>query len=322
MFRNILVPVDRSAFAEAAIPYAAGLVRRNRGTLHLAMVHTIVLPEALRTATPPGDALDREVLDGEQQYLDELAARIAAEYEIEPVVALLDGAIAQSLSTCASEREIDLVVLSTHGRGGLERAWLGSVADRLVRTLDVPLLLIRPDREGIEIPDPLFGRIVVGLDGSRLAEDAFCAAAALAVPGARVTGVRVVIPLIGPASPYIPEAAHADHEVLEVIERKAADYLAKLRDRLRCKLDAFDTRVVAAFQPARALVDTAEEVGADLIAVGTHGRRPLMRALIGSVADRVIRLSPIPVLVVPLDAARAGLATGRVEGLEEVPLVK
>lgn len=317
MFRTVLVPVDRSPFAEAAIPHAAEIIRRNSGTLHLVMVHSITVPDALRAATlPPGGTLDTDIRREEERYLDDLALRIAAKHGVRPLTTLLDGTIAPAIDHFARDNDVDLVVLSTHGRSGLERAWLGSVADRLVRTLTVPLLLVRPDL----VPEPTdaqrFHRVLVGLDGSALAEDALRAAAALAAPGARCTALRVAVPPHGPGSPYIPDAARVNREMLAAAEDLAAEYLAELAVRVRGEWAAFDTRVVSAHQPARVIVDAAIEIEADVIAIATHGRGPVMRALIGSVTDRVVRLAPVPVLVVPAHASAAHLATGHRTSLE------
>lgn len=317
MFRTVLVPVDRSPFAETAIPHAAEVARRNGGTLHLVMVHSITVPDALRAATlPPGGTLDAEIRREEERYLDELAIRVAAKHDVRPLTTLLDGTIAHAIDHFARDNEVDLVVLSTHGRSGLERAWLGSVADRLVRTLTVPLLLVRPELvpEAAEIGG--FHRVLVGLDGSALAEDALRAAAALAAPGATCTALRVAVPPQGPGSPYIPDAARVNREILAAAEELAAEYLAELAVRMRGEWSGFETRVVAAHQPARVIVDAAVELQVDLIAIATHGRGPVMRALIGSVTDRVVRLAPVPVLVVPAHASAAHLVTGHRTSME------
>jgi nucleotide-binding universal stress UspA family protein len=160
----------------------------------------------------------------------------------------------------------------------------------------------------------------VGLDGSALAEDALRAAAALARPGARCTAVRVAVPPQGPGSPYIPDAARVNRDILVAMERSAAEYLGTISDRVRGQWGGFDTRVVSAYQPARVLVDTAVELDADLIAIATHGRGPVMRALIGSVTDRVVRLAPVPVLVVPAHASTAHLVTGHIDSREHEAL--
>lgn len=323
MFRNVLVPVDRSPFAETAIPYAASVARSHGGSLHIAMVHAISVPDAMRAVTLPADgSLDRDIRFEEERYLEDLATRVSGEYGVQATTALLDGTIAASLESYAQEHELDLVVLSTHGRSGLERAWLGSVADRLVRTLTVPLLLVRPDTTMTVEKAPVFERVLVGLDGSALAEDALRAAHALASPGARCTALRVAVPPHGPGSPYIPDAARVNRAMLAAAEQDAAGYLAALAPQVRGDWAEFDTRVVTAHQPSRVLVDASVELDADLIAIATHGRGPVMRALIGSVTDRVVRLSQVPVLVVPAHASAARLATGHMDSLEREALTR
>lgn len=314
MYRHIIVPVDRSPFAEKAIPFGAAIARRHGGTLHLVMVHTLAVPDAVTAMPLPADGtFDLAARREEEAYLAKLAGDVAMELAITPETRLLEGPVAASIEEYADAAGADLVVLSTHGRSGLERAWLGSIADRLVRKLTIPLLLVRPNAA---MPEPRVARVLVGLDGSLLAEDALRAARVIAGPGGTCTAVRVAVPPQLPGSPYVPDAARANRDALHSTECAAREYLDDIAHRVRGDWGAFATRVVTAYQPARALTDLAVELDADLIAIATHGRGPVMRALIGSVTDRVIRTSTVPVLVVPAKASAAGLATGHRESLE------
>ncbi len=319
MFNTVVVPVDRSKFAESAIPYAAGVVRRTGGTLHLAMVNTIALPDGVRIAPVPMDpTFDREMRREANEYLQTLVDRIATAFGVRPQFRLLDGPIAEAIAGHVRELEADLVVLSTHGRGGLKRAWLGSVADRLIRKLNVPLLLIRPEEDGGQHDTlPSIGSVLVALDGSVLAEAALRAAHAIAGPAARCTAVRVAVPPLGPGSPYLPDAARLTRETLEQEQNRAAEYMEGIARRLRGDWAHHSTEVVTSYHPAAAILDAAREEKADLVAIATHGRRPLMRAVLGSVADKVIRGAELPVLVVPAHAADAGLASGHADSLEQ-----
>lgn len=317
MFRNVLVPVDRSAFAETAIPQAAAIARRCGGKLHIVMVHAITVPDAMRGAPLPLDAsLDLEIRRDEQKYLESLASRCATEHAILPETILLDGAVASTIDAHCQAIDADLVVISTHGRYGIERAWLGSVADRLIRRLSIPVLLIRP-REGVALPfEPTVKHILVGLDGSSLAEGALRAAGAIAGPTTRCTALRIAVPPRNPGSPYIPDAARANREALETSVRAARTYLDTLSHRVRGNWESFDVAVLTAWRPAEAILEAAKGLDADMIAVATQGHGPIVRAMIGSVADEVIRGSSVPVLVVPAHCVDAKLTMGHEDSLE------
>lgn len=316
MFRNVLVPVDRSAFAETALPFGAAIARRNMGALHIAMVHAISVPDALRGAPVPLDvSYDLEIRRQEQEYLEALAARVASEYAIQPRITLLDGQIAGSIEAHARAIDADLVVMSTHGRGGIQRAWLGSVADRLLRSLSIPALLIRPTT-GATLPEPTFRNVLVGLDGSALSEGALRAAGAIAGAAARCTALRVAVPPLNPGTPYIPDAARVNRAALEATVKEAREYVDGLAHRIRGEWASFETAVLPAYHAADVLLEAANELKVDLIAIATHGRGPIVRAIIGSVADKVIRGATQPVLVVPEQALVSGLATGHGATLE------
>ena len=317
MFRNVLVPVDRSPFAETAIPQAAAIARRCGGKLHIVMVHAITVPDAMRGAPLPLDAsLDLEIRNDEQKYLESLASRCATDHAIRPQTILLDGAVASTIDAHCHAIDADLVVISTHGRTGIERAWLGSVADRLIRRLSIPVLLIRP-RDGVAVPfEPTIEHILVGLDGSMLAEGALRAASAIAGPTTRCTALRVAVPPRNPGSPYIPDAARANREALETSVRAARAYLDALSHRVRGNWQSFDVAVLTAWRPAEAILEAAKGLDADTIAVATQGHGPIVRAMIGSVADEVIRGSSVPVLVVPAHCVEAKLTMGHEDSLE------
>jgi nucleotide-binding universal stress UspA family protein len=316
MFRNVMVTVDRSPFSESAIPYAATIARRAGGALHVVLVHAVSIPDALRGAPVALDTgLDLEIQRAEREYLDQLSERIATEHAIEPKTTLLEGSIAASIDRHARDSDIDLVVLTTHGRGGLGRAWLGSVTDRLIRRLMVPMLVIRPPEQGAAPPDPVFRHVLVALDGSELAEGALLAALSLTGGKASCTAVRVGVPTMGPGSAYIPDAARINREEIEFRNAAARSYLELLATRTRGEWDHFDIAVLTAYNAAGALIEASHEMKADLIAIATHGRGPVTRALIGSVADKVIRGAEVPVLVVPATAVDAGLAAGHEESM-------
>jgi nucleotide-binding universal stress UspA family protein len=188
------------------------------------------------------------------------------------------------------------VVLTSHGRGGASRFWLGSVTDTLVRQLRIPILVLRADDAAAVAPGGAFHHVLVPVDGVPESEQAIQAASALAGgEGVRYTLVRVVEQL----HPLLQAvASEQDVERDTAAQRSEAErYLADLQRRLRGQgLDARGELRVSR-HPASAIVGVAEEVGADLLSVASHGRGRVGRLLLGSVADKLLRAAHLPVLV-------------------------
>ena len=135
MFARILVPLDGSAFSEAALPYAIGLARKTRGQVRLLSVHD-----------EGWSLVDGEwggALRARARYLDEQRDR-AGHFVSDVTTAGREGAVAEQILSEADDFGADLIVMATHGRGPVGRFWLGSVAHRCVRTAHRCLLLVRP----------------------------------------------------------------------------------------------------------------------------------------------------------------------------------
>jgi nucleotide-binding universal stress UspA family protein len=302
MFRRILVPVDGSTFAEHALPYAVRIARDSGAELELALVHVSYMPVTadvtLRESIRDWEGQHRQ---REAEYLNGLAERLAAESRLTVRPALLDGDIAPALEQTVRDRGIDLVVMTTHGRAGMERAWLGSVADALIRDVDPPVLLIRPPDDAAapraQYAEPL-SHVLVALDGSERSERALPPAAALArADGAKVTLVRVIAPPKAMTSPFIPHAAQITRDELREREESSHAYLReKERGLAPLGLD-IETRVLVDYHPAHALLRYADAHAADLVALGVHGRGPIGRLVLGSVSDKVVRAARAPVLI-------------------------
>jgi nucleotide-binding universal stress UspA family protein len=300
MFRSVLVPVDGSFFAEHALPYARAALAPD-GTLHLVLVHQ---PPGMRLARPvPRDAVadvEDAMRRAERRYLDELRRR---ETDAGPdvVVHIGDGAVAEALAAYAADHDIDLVVMTTHGHGGFQRMWLGSVADALVRHLHVPILLIRPHPmpRPSESDAPRFTNVLVATDGSEPAGRALAAALRLVPPtnGARFTLLTVVQPPAGPQSAYLPHAAELNREALERRRTEAEAQLAGQAAALRRQGLAVEQATVVDHRVAHAILGRAAAMQADLVVLGTRGLGTLPRLFVGSVADKVIRGAEMPVLV-------------------------
>ena len=300
----IMVPLDGSEVAERALPLAAELARRSGAPVELVHVHVPIPAEPIYVEGLPifDEHLHPRRREHERAYLERLRARL--EPDVSARISLLDGPIASTLASHARAASAWLVVLTTHGRGGIERAWLGSTADELARVSPVPLLLVRPESAPGAVPR----RILVPLDGSATSEGILPHAAALA----RVTGAEMVLfGVVRPieAAVWLPEGALGGMAMpqADVLHRQQGAASAYLQEKARglgaAGLPARARVEVAASVPA-AVIAAADAERVDLIAMATHGRSGLARLALGSVADKVVRAGRIPVLLLRPPAVR------------------
>jgi nucleotide-binding universal stress UspA family protein len=214
---------------------------------------------------------------------------------------LLQGRVWEALVRHIEESGADLVVMATHGRGAFSRAWLGSVADALLRHTDRPVLLVRPLEDDAPPPgdeDIDFSRILVPLDGSDLGRSILDPALELgSLFGARYHLLRVVsIPTESP-SPYLPYAMPMNAGLIEGARQAAVTAMDAAAEELRRRGVEADAEVVVDTQPSHVILTRAAELDSGLVALATHGRSGLSRIVLGSTADKVIRGAPGPVLV-------------------------
>jgi nucleotide-binding universal stress UspA family protein len=290
MLKRIMVPLDFSGFAEHALGYALGLARRTQATLQLVSVLVSLPPELTtdeihsyqaKTATLLGRELPnrvtRDVIPESPAYPPPDPRRVA-----------------HLLSCHAHDIGTDIIIMATHGHGGVRRAMLGSVADSLVRIASHPVLLIRPHGEAFDVraaPDRELNHIVIAVDGSTSAEQVIPYALQLGRPfGADYSLLRVTTPVRWTGvEPVTTESGRT--------RLQPADYLEMLATGMRRQGAAVTTRVLDGFSPGPSIVQYANRHAADVIALATSGHGRVHRLLLGSVADRVVRTSEVPVLV-------------------------
>jgi nucleotide-binding universal stress UspA family protein len=300
MYRNLLVSLDGSPFAEHALPLALEIAQRANATLQLVQVH-VPVASAYSGSDLAGDlALDANVRESEQSYLKEVMQRFAGASSVRMTHALLEGPVADALCGQAAATGADLLVMATHGRGPLSRFWLGSVADKVVRQAPLPILLVRPpdgvaDLTGQRLPH----HILIPLDGSKLAEQILGPATELGVlVQADYTLLRVIEPIILPDARVAGNAVSGfDSSLLQRLEEQAQHQLDRVADDMRARSLSVKTRLIVNRPAARAILEEVRDHPTHLIALATHGRGGLARLLLGSVADKVVRGSPVPVLV-------------------------
>jgi len=309
LIRCILVPLDGSAFGEQALAYAVPIARAAGARLHLIHVHRPAALETLGGLSPAETERDTMVLRAEGRYLDRVAESISEAAGGRVTASLIEGRVAEALQSTGEAEGVDLIVLATHGYGGLDRAWLGSTADRLIRSAVSPVLAVRPrnDRAGHEQAGPSaafpFRRVLVPLDGSQLAERILGPATELArLGGSSLRLLRVISPrmLLDEVASVagLPDTRNGIGHLADV----ARDYLEGIASRLGpdpatgpYRGVTVEYEVIENPRPAIAITDATEP--GDLVALSTHGRVGLPRLLLGSIADKVLRSAPCPILI-------------------------
>lgn len=291
---RILVPLDGSKFGEAALPVAIGLANRLQGSIELISV----LEDEPIVATWQPSAVEMRALLID--YLKTIQQQMEASATQAVSSTVANGPVSRSLEEHAGSTKPDLIVMSTHGRGPMSRAWLGSVADHLTRHVGMPVLLVRPEEDvEVRLTDMhRFRRILVPLDGSDRAEASLEWATRIArATGAALSLIRIVPPLPALSSPYLPHVIAETEQALEAGRGEATAYLESIAARLEKDGLEVPTDVGVGVSPALGILRHAEQEEADLIVITTHGRRGLPRLVLGSVADKVVRAAHIPVMV-------------------------
>jgi nucleotide-binding universal stress UspA family protein len=271
MFNNILVPLDGSELAERVLPLVGHVASRSAINLHLVRVVNPIPPGVLVSAVP---YVNQEMVDAEfaaaSAYLEKMRNQLT-EQGFTVQAKQLVGDPASGLLDYEHSGPIDLVAMCSHGRTGLARFALGSVAERLIRYGEAPVLLVRAFGP-LAVPT----RTVVPLDGSARAEKALGVLPGLAHEvDQKVTLLRVV--------QHDGERAAAEAYLQQVLSRP------ELAD-LAVTTEVRDGDVVSAIQ--------AVAGSAALVVMGTHGRTGLARWALGSVADRVTHGNTDAVLLV------------------------
>ncbi|HEX3871718.1 MAG TPA: universal stress protein [Pirellulales bacterium] len=288
MYRSILVPLDGSPFAEEALLLAVNVAQRAGAVLQVVMVIDGV---SRFWSSGMKDQLATE----RRAYLDHVVERVRSHATIQVNSHLLEGDVATAIQEHAEGSDVDLVVMSTHGRGALGRFWVGSVADQLTHSLSIPLLLTRPGAvPPVLKPGPR--HVLIPLDGGPIAEKILEHAIEL---GTLVDADYTLMRVVDVSPPYTnpvfeklewsmpsPELMHELRAVHQQIHDDAVNYLESVATRLRSRALRAHTRVVTRTDPGLAILETANPITFDLVAIESRGRR--RDFLLGSVARKVV----------------------------------
>lgn len=303
MIQEILVPLDGSALAESVIPAAAALAKAFGARIKL--LHII--------EERPPDRIHGEphLTDGDQAqaYLEEVARRPvfqgqAVEVHVHPTK---QGDVAESVVDHAQEFGADLVVLSTHGKGGLRGFLFGRIALRALQRGSTPVLLMNPTTSAAA-PAFTCRAILVPLDGTPAHEPALAVASTLGRAWKATLHLEIVVPTAKTLSG--PEAATgvlmplATRAILDMAERGAHEYVERLAQTLRADGISASSHVSRG-EPAASLVEAAEKVGADLVVMASHAKGAMDAFWSGSLTPKVVEKLRRPILLVRAAAEAA-----------------
>ena len=308
MFQRILVPLDGSSLAEAALPHAAAVAAAFDAPIHLLRV----IPVRQRGGAVPLDIIDRRLGQAEAAaYLEAVAAglrHVGRSVETE----VLEGHPAEQVVEALRTREADLLILTSHGAGGCTDFPISGTAHKIVSRAGVSVFMIPVSgHHQNPPPDEPYRRILVGLDGSRRGEWALAPAAALA----RQTGAELVFAHVVQLpetieEPPSQELRDAAERLVQLNRQAAARHLAEMRARVQGPDLRVRTRLEVSATVPETLAALARAEQADLVTLTAHGASASPGRPYGAIAAQMLAEARLPVLIAQ-DAPRR--ATSRVD---------
>lgn len=298
MFMHILLPLDGSQLAESALPVVAYLADKLKAQVTL--LHII-------EKNAPASIHGQHHLTNEDeacQYLQNIAEKafppeltVYRHVHTEEV-----SKVSQSIVQHSDELEPDLIVMCAHGEGGLRDVVVGSIAQQVIASGTIPVLLLQPEKDAAEFSS--FERILVALDGNPEHESGYVLAAELAAELGAAVHLIQVVPTLSTLNPkqsatgtLLPKTTAA---LLEIDEDNASEYLEEKITRL-LKAGVTVSAEVERGDPARQVVQSADTQNSQLIVLGTHGKSGMNAFWAGSVAPKIVEQTHRPILLVPVE---------------------
>ncbi|MFC2050106.1 universal stress protein [Chloroflexota bacterium] len=282
--QEILVPLDGSGEAESVLSYLKDLAPRFGSHVH-------ILGVGIGRKT-------RRVNRLLEDYINRIANGLQSN-NIKAEAVIRYGIAADKILDFTAENEIDLIIMATHGRSGMTRWWMGSVAEKVISEATAPVLLVRskrPSKTRAAGKPKLLHNILAPLDGSDIGEAALPYAEIVATnSGALISLLQVVSP---PGTVEASLLGGPDwRKFVKAMHNAGEDYLKNIAERLIGKGIKTTFEVITG-DPADKIVEYANDKKASLIAMSTHGRTGLSRWVLGSIADKVLHGGRIPILLV------------------------
>jgi nucleotide-binding universal stress UspA family protein len=303
MDRHILVPLDGSRLAAAAVPYAVTLARASESRVTLLAVAESPPEHAGLPSAAAQEGDERHVTES-TAYLESVADVMRA-HGLTVTTVVRHGNPASEILAASEDANCSLIAMSTHGRTGLERIRMGSVAQHVLRHSIVPTLVVQPGDNARTEGAAMIAAVTVTLDGSPLSEEALPTAkriaTALAIP---LTLLRAIPSLSALASSGWDAGYYAYYPVSEESERAeeqaVEQYLEAVATRLRAS--GLDVRTCWERSGTSHATETITAVLAKqpsgIAVMASHGRGGVLRWALGSTTEAVLDQSPCPILVV------------------------
>ncbi|WP_273838594.1 universal stress protein [Halococcus sp. PRR34] len=286
MFETILLPTDGSNGATAAFDYVLDIAAMHDATVHILNVADTTRDSVIQIQ---GDVIDVLEQEGEQIVRD--AADRAHQRGITTVTEVLQGEPYSTILDYAELRDVDVIAMPTHGRQGLERLLLGSTTERVVRRAESPVLTIRPDSD-VTVTHP-YQNVLVPTDGSDCAREAL--ETGVDVATAETAGLHLLsvvdVTSLGVDVRIQMKVKFLEENATEIVE-DATEFA------MDASVDPVSGSVVLGTSIHDEILSYVDEHDVDLVVLGTHGRTGFDRYMLGSVTEKLVRTSPIPVLTV------------------------
>jgi nucleotide-binding universal stress UspA family protein len=287
MWKRILVPLDGSNLAERALAYVEELATAFNSEVILLYV---------------SEPKEEQYRPMHQLYLEEVAKRVKEHVKKRARIkmALLTGEAAEEIINYARKNKASVIIMASHGRSGITAWVMGNVANNVLRAAEVPVLLIRVTKPSRKVPPKrLVERVLLPLDGSERGE--------VAVPYVKKLinklGVEVILLGVVAAGQHIRTVGGLDYILypeaeLELVKAEAKEYLDRVYQRLKGGRGALRLELKVSDDVAGEIIKFADKAKATLIAISAHGHSGIEKWVFGSVANKIVQASKIPVLVV------------------------
>lgn len=282
MYEKVLISLDGSEDSEVVLPYAEELARRLHSKLEIVGVYSEHEHTSERLF---------------KNYLNDLINQLNSK-GLQSRAVFLYGNAAEEILNYANNSDTSLIGMATHGRSGIGRWILGSVAEKVLKGATKPLLLVSEKRSKVTAAEkPIFQRILIPLDGSTLGEAMLPWAKELA----RRTKSKLFLLHVILSPDKLTGVSHYaisfEEQLIATLRKQGREYITSVAAELeREKLDFKHDLITG--MPADTILDYANENDIDLIAMSTHGRTGVGRFILGSVADKVVHVSKLPVLLI------------------------
>jgi len=287
MWKKILVPLDGSNLAELALAYAEELA--------IAFNSEVVL---LYVNEPKEDQYRKM----HRLYMEEVAERVKEHFKKRARVkaVVMSGEPAEEIIKYTEKNDVSVIIMASHGRSGITGWVMGGVASKVLHTTKVPVMLIRATKLPRREPrQRLLDRVILPLDGSKAGE----AAVSYVKKLIDKLGSEVILFGVVAAGQHVRTVGGLDYilypeQEMELIETEAREYLDKLSQRLAVKKGKVSVSLKIGDDIAREIIKFAKRKSVGLIAISAHGHSGIEKWVFGSIANKIVQLSKIPVLVV------------------------